>query len=95
MYDYISLLLPKASERSCLTEAVDAVSLAYFSTKNQLSDILTESREKYAITLQLLSATTQSPPLAIQNATLVSILLLDLFEKLTQTSSLWSPRLSI
>jgi hypothetical protein len=84
-YDYISSLISKTKERTCLSDAIDAASLAYFSTQNPSVEILRQAREKYVLALQLVSASIESRDLALKDTTLVSVLLLDLFEKLTRT----------
>lgn len=84
-YDYISSLVSKTKGRTCLSDAIDATRLAYFSTQNSSPEILRQAREKYVLALRLVSTSIESRDLASKDTTLVSVLLLDLFEKLTRT----------
>jgi hypothetical protein len=84
-YDYISSLVSKTKGRKCLSDAIDATRLAYFSTQNSSPEILRQAMEKYVLALRLVSTSIESRDLASKDTTLVSVLLLDLFEKLTRT----------
>ncbi|KAE9366494.1 hypothetical protein N431DRAFT_548373 [Stipitochalara longipes BDJ] len=84
-YDYIQSLTSTTGEKCCLSEAIDAASLAYCSTQNYSAQIMISARDKYALALRLVSIALQSHDQAVQDSTLASVLLLDLFEKLTRT----------
>jgi Fungal specific transcription factor domain len=84
-YDYLSSLSPESDLKSCLSTALDASSLAYFSIQSSSAGILGKAREKYALALRHISEALQSRDLAVNDTILVSVLLLDLFEKLTRT----------
>ena len=92
-YDCISALLSKTTKRTCLSDAVDATNLAYLSTRRDSIDVLRKAWEKYVVALRLVSGAIGSHDRAIQNTTLVSVLLLDLFERLAgaqRSSESWT-----
>jgi hypothetical protein len=96
-YDYISSLISTADAESCLSNAIGAASLAYFSTQTSTKKILKDAREKYVLALRLVSEAVESRDIAVKDSTLVSVLLLDLFEKLTRTcrsSESWTKHMS-
>jgi hypothetical protein len=84
-YDYITTLDLTNDGDSCLSAAKDAASLGYYSTQNLSPHILNSARKKYDLALRLVSKALQSHDQAVKDSTLASVLLLDLFEKLTQT----------
>ena len=84
-YDYVPTLISTNDEGSCLPAAIYAASLAYYSTQIVSSDVLNSAREKYARTLRLVSEALQSRDQALNDTTLASVLILDLFEKLART----------
>jgi hypothetical protein len=84
-YDYIASFIPKTDWVSCLSAAIDAASLAYFSAQHSSSVVLRYARESYVVALRLVGEALQSRDQATKDPTLVSVLLLDLFEKLTRT----------
>jgi hypothetical protein len=84
-YDYIASFIPRTDWVSCLPAAVDAASLAYFSAQNSSRVVLKYARENYVLALRLVGEALQSRDQATKDPTLVSVLLLDLFEKLTRT----------
>ncbi|PMD31619.1 hypothetical protein L207DRAFT_572810 [Hyaloscypha variabilis F] len=84
-YDYITTLDLTNDGDSCLSAAKDAASLGYYSTQNLSPRILNSARKKYDLALRLVSKALQSHDQAVKDSTLASVLLLDLFEKLTQT----------
>ena len=67
-----------------LAVCVRAVSLAYMSYELRSPEILQHARQRYGLTLSLTNAALQNPQTAKHNATLLTVLLLDLYEKLTQ-----------
>jgi hypothetical protein len=79
---YDSTLLPEH-----LTFSIDAVSLAYLSHQTSSDVALMTATEKYVLALRMTNRALQSPEFATKDTTLLSALLLDLFEKITNTSS--------
>ncbi|KAG8528500.1 uncharacterized protein KY384_007418 [Bacidia gigantensis] len=82
-YDVLEPLLLESSANSILRKTVDAVSLAFFSTRFCSSQGMRNARAEYISALSLLNATLQTAGGATSDSALVSIILLDLFEKIT------------
>ena len=66
--------------------SVDAVSLAFFSFQFDYPQASVISREKYSTALPLLNEALRTPESATSDSTLLAVLLLDLFEKMTNNS---------
>ena len=69
-----------------LPASVDAVSLAFFSFHFDSTQALRISREKYLSALPLLNQVLKSSESATSDSTLLAVLLLDLFEKITNNN---------
>lgn len=69
-----------------LAMSLRAVSLAYLSMELCCDEIQRRARYRYASALRLTNAALQSPHSAMHNATLLTVLLLYLYEKLTRQS---------
>jgi hypothetical protein len=67
-----------------LAVGVGAVSLAFLSFELRSYEILHRARRRYSSALRLTNSALQCPQIAKHNATLLTVLLLDLYEKLTQ-----------
>lgn len=81
-FDYIQSFSLENDQH--LGDSITAVSLAHFSTKANSVDVMTKARIKYISALRLLNRALQTPELVTKDATLLAILLLDLFEKITK-----------
>ncbi len=67
-----------------LVVCIRAVSLAYLSYELRSPEILQRARQTYGSTLRLTNAALQNVQTVKHNATLLTVLLLDMYEKLTQ-----------
>lgn len=81
-FDYIQDFPPETDSRLCASLA--AVSLAHFSSKANSPEVMDLARMRYVSALQRTNEALQTGSLATNDATLLSILLLDLFEKITK-----------
>lgn len=84
-YDYLLGFDLSTNDAPHLVATLDAVSLAYLSTQIHDEGIMTKARERYATSLQLTSAAVQNVDTAQTNTTVTTVLLLDLFEKMTNS----------
>ena len=66
-----------------LTLSINAVSLAYLAHQVHSDAALATARERYVAALRLTNKALQSPEVAATDTTLITLLLLDLFEKIT------------
>jgi hypothetical protein len=83
-FDYIQSF-PQETEPG-LRASLAAVSLAHFSTKANSPEVLNMARVNYISALRLTNEALQTRDLATKDSTLLSVLLLDLFEKITKRS---------
>ncbi|KAF2119625.1 hypothetical protein BDV96DRAFT_596322 [Lophiotrema nucula] len=79
-FEYLAELYDKQSLGSPLHATVQAVSLAIFSREVEESSILKKARGRYSEALSVTNAALTDAKLAVQDATLVAVLLLRLFE---------------
>ncbi|MCJ1384296.1 hypothetical protein MMC17_007412 [Xylographa soralifera] len=81
-----------------LSRSVDAVALAYLNYQRYSSSAQVESRQQYVKALSLTSSAIQNPELARKDSTILAILLLDLYEKITNNElkfeGAWAAHLS-
>lgn len=83
-YSFLQTLLISASTPDeHLTRSVDAVALAYLNFQRGLLAAQREARQQYVVALRLTSLALETPRLARKDSTLAAILLLDLYEKIT------------
>ena len=82
-YDILRPLYERSPLDRHLAASVDAVSLAYFSFQFGGAEALMIAREKYLDALPLLNKALKSTESAASDSTLLAVLLLDLFEKIT------------
>jgi hypothetical protein len=85
--DALASLYKRAIPGSHLTESVDAVSLAFLASHHRNQALLDFARTRYLAALRLLNNALQDPELAVADATLQSVLLLDLYEKISNRSA--------
>ena len=85
-YDVIKSLSAQSPADRPLPASIDAVSLAFFSFQFDSTQALRISREKYLSALPLLNKALKSPESATSDSTLLAVLLLDLFEKITNNN---------
>lgn len=81
-YDYIQDFPPETDGGLCTSLA--AVSLAHFASKASSVEVMKLARIRYISALQRTNNALQNRSHATKNTTLLSILLLDLFEKITK-----------
>ena len=86
-WDFMARFYDSTLSPEHLTLSIDAVSLAYLSHQTSSDVALMTATEKYVSALRMTNRALQSPELATKDTTLLSALLLDLFEKITNTSS--------
>lgn len=82
-YDVLESLYKQSPADTPLIASVDAVSLAFFSFQFDYPQASAISREKYSTALPLLNEALRTPESATSDSTLLAVLLLDLFEKMT------------
>ena len=85
-YDVLESLYEQSPLNKHLVASVDAVSLAFFSFQFYCTQASHIAREKYLSALPLLNKALKSPKSATSDSTLLSVLLLDLFEKITNNN---------
>jgi hypothetical protein len=66
-----------------LTASMDAVALAYLNYQRHTPNVQTEARQHYITALRLMNKALQDPELAKKDSTILAILLLDLYQKVT------------
>ena len=82
-YDVLESLYQPCDSKNHLSVSVDAVSLAYFSFQYGAPKALHLARKQYLGALPVLNKALQSSQHATTDATLLAVLLLDLYEKFT------------
>lgn len=82
-YDYLKVLYKPTPANDHLIRSVKAVSLAYFSHRFHSPEALEKARRMYVSALHQINKALQCPATAIKDVTLLSALLLDLYEKMT------------
>ncbi|CAD6582208.1 MAG: hypothetical protein ASARMPRED_000899 [Alectoria sarmentosa] len=85
-YDVLESLYKQCPKDRPLTASVDAVSLAFFSFQFGCTQASQVAREKYLHALSLLNRALKSPESVTSDSTLLAVLLLDLFEKITNNN---------
>ncbi|KIW18770.1 hypothetical protein PV08_03059 [Exophiala spinifera] len=81
-YDVLERIDTRASPERHLTASVDAVSLAFFHFQYALPEASSLARQKYLSALPLVNSALRSPQQIASDSTLLSILFLDLYEKI-------------
>jgi hypothetical protein len=89
-YDVLEIIGRQSSLDKHLMASVDAVSLAFFSFQYDAVAALKPAREKYLSALPLVKSALGAPEFLASNSTLLAVLLLDLFEKITNRSPISS-----
>ncbi|KAF1937188.1 hypothetical protein EJ02DRAFT_386174 [Clathrospora elynae] len=84
-YDYLPWMYGLASQESALSSTVQATAMAYLSQELCQSDLMGIARRTYAKALRETNEALAHPSTASSNSTLVSVLLLGLFESLIWT----------
>ncbi|KAK5465057.1 hypothetical protein LTS15_001620 [Exophiala xenobiotica] len=92
-YDVLERVDTQSPLDKHLTATIDAVSLAFFHFQTYSTKAALLAREKYLSALPLVNSALRSPELLTSDSTLLSVLFLDLYEKLTNNnprcSELW------
>ena len=86
-YDVIEALYIQPNLEKHLSASIDAVSLAFFSFQHQSPKTLELARERYSHALSALKKSLHTQENLRSNSTLAAVLLLDLFEKITGTTT--------
>lgn len=86
VFDYIQPLLEQIQVDSHLSASFNAVSLAHFYSKAHAPEVLRMAQRSYIHALQLTNIALHSTKMATKDATMLAVLLLDLFEKITRTT---------
>ncbi|KAL8942556.1 MAG: hypothetical protein Q9216_001600 [Gyalolechia sp. 2 TL-2023] len=82
-FDFIEDLYSPTRNHEHLERSLDAVALAYLNYQSRSSSVKEEARQSYISAIGCTSAALQHPGYATQDATILAILLLDLYEKIT------------
>ncbi len=82
-YDFLQEFYSPNSKDEHLSRSIDAVALAYLDCQRHSMTAQEEARQQYTTALRLTNATLDNPGLARKNSTILAILLLDLYEKIT------------
>jgi hypothetical protein len=82
-YSFMRQYYSPAAKDEHLIKSISAVSLAYLHYQKHSESAQAEARLQYVDALKLTGKALQSPELATKDSTMVSILLLDLYEKIT------------
>ncbi|KAL8785495.1 MAG: hypothetical protein Q9213_003321 [Squamulea squamosa] len=82
-FDFLQAVYSPASKDDHLSRSVDAVALAYLHSHRPSVRVEEEARQTYVSAINCVSGALQNPDLAQQDSTIIAILLLDLYEKIT------------
>ena len=82
-FEFLQAFYSPTSKDEHLSRSVDAVALAYLNYQRYSLSAPEEARQQYVTALTLTSTAIQSPDLAKKDSTILAILLLDLYEKIT------------
>ena len=85
-YDVLEPLYQRSASDRPLNASVDAVSLAFLSFQFDCMQASRLSRNKYLSALPLLNKALRTPESATSDSTLLAVLLLDLYEKITNNN---------
>lgn len=85
-YDVLDSMFKRPFLDNHLVSSVDAVSLAFYSLQYRDPDATRLATERYLYALSLLNNALKSPDSARKDSTLMAVLLLDLFEKITNNN---------
>jgi hypothetical protein len=84
-FDFLQMFYSPTSKDDHLTTSMDAVALAYLNYQRHVPNAQSEARQQYVAALRLMNKAIQDPELAKKDSTMLAILLLDLYEKITNT----------
>jgi hypothetical protein len=82
-WSFLKQYYQPSNELEHLSQSIDAVSLAYFSLHFDSAIALAAARERYVSALRMTCQALQNPETVTRDTTLLSALLLDLYEKIT------------
>jgi hypothetical protein len=82
-FDFLQPFCSPTSRDDHLTTSMDAVALAYLDYQRHAPDAQIEARQCYIAALRHMNRAIQDPELAKKDSTILAILLLDLYEKIT------------
>ena len=81
--DFLESICAPTSKDEHLSASMDAVALAYLNYQCHAPDAQSAARRAYVAALRLMNKAIQDPELARRDSTMLAILLLDLYEKIT------------
>jgi len=84
-WDFLEPYYDSSNTPDHLSYSIDAVSLAYLSHQANSDAVLASARQKYGMALTLTRKALQSSQCAAEDTILLTSLLLDMFEKITNT----------
>ncbi|KAI4160950.1 MAG: hypothetical protein L6R39_000156 [Caloplaca ligustica] len=97
-FDFLRIYYPSLRKHEHLNRCLDAVALAYLNSQRRSSSAEDEARQHYVSAIAYTSAALQSPNQAKQDSTILAVLLLDLYEKITNKEpafhAAWAAHLS-
>ena len=82
-FEFLQTFYTPISKEHHLTASMDAVALAYLDYQQHSPKVQTEARQHYIAALRLMNKALRDPELAKRDSTILAILLLDLYEKVT------------
>jgi hypothetical protein len=82
-FDFLQTLCSPTSKDEHLTTSMDAVALAYLNYQRHAPDAQSDARRSYVAALRLMNKAIEDPELVKKDSTMLAILLLDLYEKIT------------
>ena len=87
-YSYLQTFYAPVSPQQHLSASVDAVSLAFFAHWTNSTSVLARANQRYVSALRHVQEAIQDSNALCQDATLLSAILLDLFEKMTKKNAM-------
>ncbi|KAK9388458.1 hypothetical protein V1515DRAFT_585245 [Lipomyces mesembrius] len=82
-FDFLQTFYSPICKDDHLTASMDAVALACLNYQRNAPNAQVEARQQYITALRLMNKAIQDPELANKDSTMLAILLLDLYEKIT------------
>jgi hypothetical protein len=82
-FEFLQSFYSPIPKEDHLTASMDAVALAYLNYQQYSPKVQTEARQHYITALRLMNKALGDPKLASKDSTILAILLLDLYEKVT------------
>ncbi|KAF2659632.1 hypothetical protein K491DRAFT_675375 [Lophiostoma macrostomum CBS 122681] len=87
-FDYLPAMYARHYTNASLQECIRAVGLAAYAKATRRKDLLEPAIKSYVLALRNVNSTISTPSKAVQDSTLICILLLAMFEVMTRTKGL-------